>query len=88
MHDRLAPVSAFSRESSLHRAGGGVAHVGQHVAVDVEGKAYVGVAQQILHKFGIYALRQQERGARVPQVVKACALREPGALERGLKSAV
>ena len=28
-------------ERSVHRAGGGVSHVGEYVRVDVEGKAYV-----------------------------------------------
>jgi hypothetical protein len=58
------------------------------VTVDVEGKAYIGVAQKLLNELGIYTLFQQERGAGVPQVVEAGALREPGALERSLESAV
>ena len=40
----------------LHRVRSGVAHVGQHVAVDIEGKAYIGVPQKVLHELGIYAL--------------------------------
>ena len=63
-------------------------YVGQHVAVDIEGKAYIRVPQTFLHELGIYALLQQERGASVPQVVKASAIRKSGALERGFESAV
>ena len=32
-------------QCGVHRAGGGVAHVREHVTVDVERKGYVGVAQ-------------------------------------------
>jgi hypothetical protein len=46
------------------------------------------VPQKFLHELGIYALLRQERSASVPQVVKARAFREPGALERDFKSAV
>ena len=48
----------------------------------------MGVPQKLLHELGIYTLLQQERRASVPQVVKAGAFREPGALQRGLESAV
>jgi hypothetical protein len=58
------------------------------VAVDIEGEAYIGVPQELLHKGGMHALLQQERGASMPQIVKASAFREPCALERGLESAV
>jgi hypothetical protein len=58
------------------------------VTVDVESKAYISVAQKFLNELGIYTLFQQERGAGVPQVVEAGTLREPGALERSLESAV
>ncbi len=58
------------------------------MTVDVEGKSYIGVAQKLLNELGIYPLFQQERGAGVPQVVEAGALREPRALERSLESAV
>ena len=41
------------------------------MTVDVEGEAYVGVSQKILHKLGVYSLPQQKRGARVPEIVEA-----------------
>jgi hypothetical protein len=31
-------------ERGIHSAGGGVSHVGEHVRVDIQGKAYVGMA--------------------------------------------
>ena len=75
-------------QGGVHRAGGGISHVRQHVRIDVEREANVGVTQELLDELGVDALPQQERSAGVPQVVKAGALREPGALERGLESAV
>src|SRR5918994_911397 len=36
----------------VHRTSGNVAHVGRDVAVDVEGEAYVGVSQKLLHELG------------------------------------
>jgi hypothetical protein len=57
------------------------------VAVDVQGKAYVGVSWKVLDVLRVKSLPQQERGARVPEVVKA-DLRQPGAPKRGLEGAV
>jgi hypothetical protein len=45
-------------ERSVHRAGGGVSHVGEYVRVDVEGEAYVGVSQKFLHELGVHPLSQ------------------------------
>ena len=45
-------------EGSVHRAGGGVTHVGEYVRVDVEGKAYIGVAQKRLDELGVHVLPQ------------------------------
>ena len=56
--------------------------------VDVEGEADVRVSQKLLDVFGVYALPQEERSARVAEVVKASAFREPRTLERGLERAV
>jgi hypothetical protein len=65
MHDRSASVSAFSRKSGLHRAGGGVPHVRQHVRVGVKREANIGVPQELPDELGVHALPQQERGAGV-----------------------
>jgi hypothetical protein len=43
-------------EHGIHRTSGGVAHVREHVRVDVEGKAYVRVAQKLLDVLGVDAL--------------------------------
>ncbi len=52
-------------ERGVHRTGGSVPHVRQHVTVDVE--AYIGVAQEILDVLRVDALAQEKRGARVPE---------------------
>jgi hypothetical protein len=58
------------------------------VAVDVGGEAYVGVSQKVLHKPGVYTLPQQERGARMPQVVEAGLLGQFCTLEQSLEGAI
>ena len=58
------------------------------MTVDVEGEAYVGVSQKILHKLGVYPLPQQKRGARVPEVVEARLLGRLCMLKKGLEGAV
>jgi hypothetical protein len=30
-------------EGGVHRSGGGVSHIGEHVRIDIEGEAYIGV---------------------------------------------
>ena len=57
------------------------------MAVDVGGEAYVGVSQKVLHKPGVYTLPQQERGARMPQVVEAGLLGQFCTLEQSLEGA-
>ena len=57
------------------------------MTVDVEGEAYVGVSQEILHKLGVYSLPQQKRGARVPEIVEARLLGAVRMLKKGLEGA-
>jgi hypothetical protein len=40
-------------ESSVHRAGGRIPHIGEYVRVDVEGEANVRVAQKFLDVFRV-----------------------------------
>ncbi len=75
-------------ERGVHSAGDGVSHIGEYVRVDVEGKAYVGVAQKLLDVLRVDALPQEERGARVPEIVEAYRRGQSGALQRGLECAV
>jgi len=58
------------------------------VRIDVEGQAYVGVSQKLLHELWVYALPEQECGARVAQVVEAGLLGEFCAPEQGFEGAV
>jgi hypothetical protein len=74
-------------ERGVHRAGGGVTHVREYVRVDVEGKAYVGMAQKLLDVLGVDTLPQEKRGARVAEIVEAY-LGKSGTLEQGFEGAV
>jgi hypothetical protein len=57
------------------------------VRVDVEGKAYVRVAQKLLDVLGVDALPEKEFGARVAEVVEANG-GQTGTLQEGLERAV
>src|SRR5918998_1572340 len=81
----MVPLRVLER--GVHRAGGSIAHVGQDVAVDVEGEAYVGMPEEVLDELGVDALAQQEGGARVPEVVEAGPCGQAGALQGGLERA-
>ncbi len=50
------------------------------MGVDVQGDAHAGVPEELLHELGVDAPAEQQRGARVPEVVEASALGKPGAL--------
>ena len=62
---------AFSGQRGLHSGGRLVSHAGQDVGVSVEGKGHGGVPQEILDELGMVAPGEQQRGARVPEVVEA-----------------
>jgi hypothetical protein len=64
----LTPPGLSKR--SIHGTGCGVSHVGEHVRVDIQCKAYVGVAQKLLDELRVDALPEQKRGARVAEIVK------------------
>jgi hypothetical protein len=55
----------------LHGCGGLVPHTRHHVAVGAQGNRYRGVSQELLDELRMDALREQQRGTRMPQVVKA-----------------
>jgi hypothetical protein len=58
------------RKHFLHCSGGALLHVGQHVRVGVEGNGYGCVPEHLRHYLGIDVLGEQQRGARMPEVVK------------------
>ena len=53
--------------------------------IDVEGERNIRVSQKLLNVFDVYALLQQEGGAGVPEIVKACGPREPNPLQGDLE---
>jgi hypothetical protein len=62
---RSAPDSSVSgnidarpglSQRGVHPASRSVTHIGQDVGVGIQGEAYISVAQELLDKFGIYAL--------------------------------
>ena len=69
----------------LHRGGRLVPHVRKHVGVGVEGYGYRRMAQHLRDYFRVHIPGQQERGARVPEVVEADGWK-PGALEEWLEA--
>ncbi len=55
------------------------------MAVSVQGDSYACVAKHLGNYLGIDIFAQQQRGARVPEIVKLY-LRKPRVLEKGLES--
>ncbi len=64
----------------LHRLHGLVSHAWQEVRVSIQGHGNRGVSEKLLYELRVSALREQERGARVPEIVEA-DIREPRPLE-------
>ena len=58
-------------ECVLHGAGGLVAHARHDVGVGVERYRHGGVAQELLDELGVRSFAQQQRRARVPEVVES-----------------
>ena len=58
-----------SDQDTLHGRHSSVLHVPQHLRVGVHRLGYRGVSQHLLHHLRVLSLRQQGRGARVPEVV-------------------
>ncbi len=52
------------------RVGGSTAHTGQHVGVGVEGDGDRCVSQKLLHELRMDVLLEEERRARVPEIVE------------------
>lgn len=74
----------MSSQGVVHRPGCDVPHAGYHVAVGVEGDADVGVPEHLGDDLRVDALREQQGGAGVPQVVEA-NVRQPRLLEERLE---
>ena len=47
-----------SAQGLVHRSCGRVSHAGQNVRIGVQGYRDGGVAQELLHKLGVYALTE------------------------------
>ncbi len=71
-------------ECLVHPVGGGEAHRGHEVAVFVQGQLYAPVTQKLLHVRRVHAPREQERRARVAQVVEP-DVRQPRAPKQRLE---
>jgi hypothetical protein len=61
-----------------------VLHVGEHVGVGVQGDGYAGMPQHLGDNLRVDVLREQQRGARMPKIVKAY-LGQARPLEQGLE---
>ena len=70
-----------------HRVSKPIIHAGEHVTVRIEGDGDGRVAQKFLHELGVDAAGEQDRGARVPEVVEADR-RQARALQGPLERAV
>ena len=65
------------RKCGLHRPHGLISHTRQKVRVGVQGYGYGSVPQKHLDELGMGALRAQQGGTGVPEVVEA-DVRQPG----------
>ena len=74
----------FLGQSSLHRGGRLVPHAGQYVGVSVQREGYGSVPQKLLDELGVVATGLQQRGARVPEIVKP-DVSQPGPLQQRLE---
>jgi hypothetical protein len=63
-------------KSRVHLAGRFGIHMWQDVRIRVEGEGDLRVAQDFLHDLRMNALREQQRGARMPEVVKPTQTRK------------
>jgi hypothetical protein len=55
----MKPEKLVLSQRGVHPASRSVTHIGQDVGVGIQGEAYIGVAQELLNKLGVYALPQQ-----------------------------
>jgi hypothetical protein len=69
----------------LHRFGGAIQHIGEHMRVGVQCDGDAGVAQHLGDDLGVRVLGEKQRSARVPQIVKAY-LRQPCSSKEWLES--
>src|SRR5215204_5559610 len=74
-------------ERSLHRPYCLSPHARQEVRVSVQGHRYRGVPQKLLNELWMSALREQQGGAGVPEVMEA-DVRQSGPPQKGLEGAV
>ena len=71
---------AASGQGGLHGLCRLVAHTGQDVAVAVQRHGYGGVSQELLHQLGVVSAGEQQRGARMLEVVEP-DIRQSGLLQ-------
>jgi hypothetical protein len=70
-HDLLQSYCNLLGEQALYGGGGLVSHAEQDVGVSVEGYGSCGVTQKLLDELGVHPLLHIQRGAGVPEIVKA-----------------
>jgi hypothetical protein len=75
------------RKDALHRADGALLHVGEDVGIGVHRLGDVRVAEHLLNYLRVDVLRQEERGARVAEVVEPYP-RESGAFQKRIEGSV
>ena len=80
LDDSLTKVGATLGEYVLHRTRGMVSHPWDHVGIGVQRNRHSSMAQEFLDVLWVYIAAQQQRRARVAQVVEAY-LRKPCSLK-------
>jgi hypothetical protein len=70
-HKGFTPKLRGSKQHFSERFGGFLLHAGQQVTVRIQCHPYVRVAEAFSDDFGMYALFEQQRCVRMPQVMEA-----------------
>jgi hypothetical protein len=74
-------------KSLVYGVGYPAVHPGQDVRVGVQSLRYGGMTQELLHVLGVDVAAQQQRGARVAEIVEPGRGGQPGASQHGLERA-
>ncbi len=77
--------NAFVSSTVIHQIGAFAPHVWKHVAIQIQRRRDLGVAENVLHDFRMGVLGQQEGGAAVPLVMETHG-RKPGFLQEILEA--
>lgn len=82
VYDSLAGARDTLRQYVLHSRHRFALHVGQHMAISVEGYGDRRMPEKVLHYLGMQALAEQRR-ARVTQTVEPNGTGQPGTVRLG-----